>query len=218
MPRLGVILAGCGVYDGSEIHEAVVTLLAIDRQKAEAVITAPDMLLDEIDHRTGALTGATRSVLAEAARIARGVITPLEEVRAADLDAVVFPGGYGAAKNLSNLAHKGSEADILPEIRSLILAMHAAGKPIGAMCIAPALIALAFKDSGIHPTITIGTDPTTAATLETLGAVHATASAHDIVIDIPNRIVTTPAYMVATSIAEAAAGIERLVKEIIRMI
>jgi len=124
--KVGVVLSGCGVYDGSEIHEAVLTLLAIDRNGAEAVCMAPDMEFAEVNHLTGVATGGTRNVLVESARIARGKISDIKEVRAEGLDAVVFPGGYGAAKNLCNFAEKGAEAAIHPEVGRLLREMAAA--------------------------------------------------------------------------------------------
>jgi len=214
--KIGVVLSGCGVYDGSEIHEAVLTLLAIDRNGAEAVCMAPDMELAEIDHLAGQPTGAKRNVLTESARIARGNITDIANIKAADLDAIVFPGGFGAAKNLCDFALKGADASIQPEVARLLKEMAAARKPVGAICIAPALIA-AVLGKEFAPELTIGTDAGTAAAINATGSVHRNCPVREFVVDRKNRIVTTPAYMLAGCISEAADGIEKAVKAVIEM-
>lgn len=145
MKKIGVILSGCGVYDGSEIHEAVLTLLAISRSGAQAVCFAPDkQQVDVINHLTGEAMTETRNVLIEAARITRGEIRPLAQADAAELDALIVPGGFGAAKNLSNFATLGSECTVDRELKALAQAMHQAGKPLGFMCIAPAMLPKIF--------------------------------------------------------------------------
>lgn len=214
--KIGVVLSGCGVYDGSEIHEAVLTLLAIDRNGAEAVCMAPDMELAEIDHLAGQPTGAKRNVLIESARIARGNIIDIAKIKAADLDAIVFPGGFGAAKNLCDFALKGADASIQPEVARLLKEMAAAKKPIGAICIAPALIA-AVLGKEYAPELTIGTDAGTAAAINATGSVHRDCPVREFVVDRKNRIVTSPAYMLAGCISEAADGIEKAVKAVIEM-
>lgn len=214
--KIGVVLSGCGVYDGSEIHEAVLILLAIDRNGAEALCMAPDMELAEIDHLAGQPTGAKRNVLIESARIARGNITDIAKVTAADLDAIIFPGGFGAAKNLCDFASKGAAAAVQPEVARLLKEMAAAGKPIGAICIAPALIATALGKE-CAPKVTIGTDAGTAAAINATGSVHLNCPVSEFVVDSKNRIVSTPAYMLAGSISEAAEGIEKTVKAVIEM-
>jgi len=212
--KIGVVLSGCGVYDGSEIHEAVLTLLAIDRNGAEAVCMAPDMELVEVDHLAGQPTGTKRNVLIESARIARGKITDIAKVKAADLDAIIFPGGFGAAKNLCDFAVKGADASVQPEVARLLKEMAAAKKPIGAICIAPALIA-AVLGKEYAPEVTIGNDAGTAAAINATGSVHQNCPVRELVIDSKNRIVTTPAYMLAGCISEAAEGIEKAVKAVI---
>lgn len=214
--KIGVVLSGCGVYDGSEIHEAVLTLLAIDRNGAEALCMAPDMELAEVDHLSGQPTGAKRNVLVESARIARGNITDIAKVTAADLDAIIFPGGFGAAKNLCDFALKGAEASIQPEVARLLKEMAAARKPIGAVCIAPALIA-AVLGKEYAPEVTIGNDAGTANAINATGSVHRDCPVKDFVVDSKNRIVTSPAYMLAGCISEAAEGIEKAVKAVIEM-
>jgi enhancing lycopene biosynthesis protein 2 len=215
--RIGVVLSGCGVRDGSEIHEAVFTLLAIDRNNGEAVCMAPDMEFPETNHLTMTETGAKRNALVEAARIARGNIRDIKDVTAADLDAIVFPGGFGAAKNLCNFAEKGAAADIQPDVARLLREMAAAKKPICAICIAPALIA-ATLGKEYAPELTIGTDAGTAAAITATGSRHLDCPVTEFVVDRKNKIVSTPAYMLANHISEAAEGIEKAVKTVIELI
>lgn len=216
MKKIGVVLSGCGVRDGSEIHEAVCTLLAIDQAGAEAVCMAPDSELNEVNHCSMEPTGAKRKVLVEAARIARGNIKNIAEIKAADIDALVFPGGFGAALNLCDFAQKGAAASVDPEVSRLTKEIHAAKKPIGAICIAPALIA-AILGSSVGPTLTIGNDPGTAAEITKTGAKHQDCPASGVVVDQANRIVTTPAYMLAGRISEVYEGIGKCVKTVIEM-
>jgi enhancing lycopene biosynthesis protein 2 len=215
--RIGVVLSGCGVFDGSEIHEAVCTLLAINRNGAESICMAPDMELSEINHLTGDETGAKRNVLVESARIARGKIKNISEVKAADLDAVIFPGGFGAAKNLCTFAFKGPEATVQEDVARLLKEMVAAKKPIGAICIAPALIA-ATLGKEYSPKVTIGNDVGTASAINQTGSSHVDCPVTEFVVDRENKIVSTPAYMLASNIAEAADGIEKAVKAVIDLI
>ncbi|MBI2354350.1 MAG: isoprenoid biosynthesis glyoxalase ElbB [Deltaproteobacteria bacterium] len=217
MKKIGVVLSGCGVRDGSEIHEAVFTLLAIDRQGAEAVCMAPNTDFPVTDHLTMQETGERRNALVEAARIARGNIRDIKDVKAADLDAVVFPGGFGAAKNLCDFAMKGAGATVHPEVARLLNEMALAGKPIGAICIAPTLIATVLGKE-LSPTVTIGTDSGTAAEIEKTGATHQDCPVRDFVVDNKNKIVSTPAYMLATHISEAYEGIDKCVKAVIELI
>ena len=215
--KIGVVLSGCGVRDGSEIHEAVLTLLAIDRNDAEAVCMAPNIEVPETNHLTMQETGARRNVLVESARIARGKIRDIKDVRAADLDAVIFPGGFGAAKNLCNFAEKGAAATIQPDVARLLKEMAAAKKPIGAICIAPVVIA-ATLGKEYAPQVTIGTDAGTAAAIAETGSLHQECPVSEFVVDKKNKIVSTPAYMLAEHISEAAEGIEKAVKAVIDLI
>jgi enhancing lycopene biosynthesis protein 2 len=217
MKKIGVVLSGCGVYDGSEIQEAVFTLLAIDRRGCEAVCMAPNVDLSVINHLTSQETGEKRSVLVESARIARGAIRDIKGVTAAELDAIVFPGGFGAAKNLCDFAMKGSAASVNPEVSRLLKEMAVAKKPIGAVCIAPALIA-AVLGREYAPIVTIGTDAGTAAEIDRTGAIHQTCPVTEFVIDRKNKLVTSPAYMLAKRISEVAEGIDKCVKEVINLI
>lgn len=214
--KIGVVLSGCGVRDGSEIHEAVLTLLAIDQAGAEAVCMAPDMALSEVNHCTMQPTGATRNVLVESARIARGAIKDIAQVTAAELDGLIFPGGFGAALNLCDFGQKGAAASVNPEVARLVREVHAAKKPIGAICIAPALIATILgKQAG--PTVTIGNDSGTAAEIEKTGSRHQNCGVTEFVVDSVNKIVTTPAYMLGTRISEVAEGITKCVTEVIKL-
>ncbi|MDW7645020.1 MAG: isoprenoid biosynthesis glyoxalase ElbB [Desulfuromonadales bacterium] len=220
MAKIGVILSGCGVYDGSEIHETVLTLLAIDRAGAEAVFMAPDIpQMHVINHLTGEpVPGEQRNVLQEAARIARGKIRNLKDVKAADIDALVLPGGFGAAKNLCDFAVKGPDCTVNPEVARLMREIVQAKKPLAAICIAPALVAKVLGGDRLTPEITIGSDQGTAQALETMGGKHVTCPVREIVIDQKNKIITTPAYMLAEHISEAADGIEKTIKTLIDMI
>ncbi|MCK5124753.1 MAG: isoprenoid biosynthesis glyoxalase ElbB [candidate division Zixibacteria bacterium] len=218
MRKIAVVLSGCGVNDGAEIHESVVTLLAIKRNGAEYACFAPDKpQLHVIDHVKGALAEETRNVLTESARIARGVIKPLSDYNPGDFDALIFPGGFGAAKNLFTFAIDGVDCSIDDEVKNSILSTNKAGKTIGAMCIAPALLAKAFEGSGKSITVTIGQDDGVASAIETMGAKHKKTAVTDTCIDTENKIVTTPAYMATENIADAAEGIEKLVSSVIKM-
>ncbi|MCL2760235.1 MAG: isoprenoid biosynthesis glyoxalase ElbB [Desulfuromonadales bacterium] len=214
--RIGVILSGCGVYDGSEIHEAVITLLAIEKNGAEYVCISTDNSLDEVDHLTVTPTGQKRNVLRESARIARGAIKDIKTVKADEFDALILPGGFGAAKNLCDFASKGASATVHPEVERLIKEFVNAGKPIGVFCIAPVVTALVLGKEH-NPKLTIGNDPETAAAINATGSVHIECSAENFVLDGKNKIVSTPAYMLATNISQVSAGISRAVDAIITL-
>ncbi len=215
--KVGVLLSGCGVFDGSEIHEAVLTLLALDRAGAEAVCMAPDMdQLHVINHLTQEQTKEKRNVLVESARIARGKIQNLKNVKSSDLDALIMPGGFGAAKNLSNFAIQGVDARVNPEVKRLLNEMVSAGKPIGAICIAPATLTKALSDK--KPQVTIGNDLNTAQAIEKMGGEHKNCTVDMIHVDENNHIVTTPAYMLGPGIKDIAVGIEKLVNKVVSMI
>jgi enhancing lycopene biosynthesis protein 2 len=215
--RIGVILSGCGVQDGAEIHESVLALLALDRAGAEAICMAPDREQAEVvDHRTGKTVEAKRGVLEESARIARGKIRDMADVDPDSLDGVLLPGGYGAAKNLCTFAKDGAECTVDPQVRRLLTGMQRAGKPIAALCIAPAILAALFGRE-LVPELTIGTDAGTAQALEAMGARHKKAAVTEVVVDRRHKIVTTPCYMTATRISEVAEGAEKAVRELLAM-
>lgn len=216
MAKVGVLLSGCGVFDGAEIHEAVLTLLALDRAGAEIVCMAPNVeQAHVINHLTQEVTAETRNVLVESARIARGEIKDLKDVQAGDLDALIMPGGFGAAKNLSDFAFKGPQATVHPEVKRLLNDLAAAGKPIGAICIAPATLTKALADR--KPEVTIGTDAGTASAIEAMGGRHKSCSVDMIHLDAGNKLVSTPAYMLGPGIKDVALGIEKLVARVVAL-
>ncbi|MBN2226712.1 MAG: isoprenoid biosynthesis glyoxalase ElbB [candidate division Zixibacteria bacterium] len=219
MKKVGVILAGCGVYDGSEIHEAVLTLLYLDQAGAEIHCFAPDKdQLHVVNHLTGQpVEGDKRNVLVESARIARGEIRPLSDMKLDQLDAVIFPGGFGAAKNLCTFAVDGPACEIDPHVIGVIADAIAKKKTIGAICISPVVVARALKDSGASPELTIGQDPGTNEALTALRAKPVNAKVDDIVVDQKHKIVTTPAYMLGPRISNVAAGIEKLVMKVLEI-
>ncbi|GLI33943.1 isoprenoid biosynthesis glyoxalase ElbB [Desulforhabdus amnigena] len=214
--RIGVILSGCGVFDGSEIHEAVLTLLALGRAGAKAVCMAPNIeQYHVINHLTQQETNEKRNVLVESARIARGDIKDIKDVKASDIDGLILPGGFGAAKNLSDFAFKGPDATVNPEVKRLLEEMVAAKKPIGAICIAPATLTKALSDK--KPEVTIGNDVGTAQGIEAMGGRHHTCTVDMIHVDKNNKIVTTPAYMLGPGIKDVARGIEKLVAKVVEL-
>lgn len=213
MKTVGVVLSGCGVLDGAEIHESVLTMLALDRAGAEVLFFAPDKpQLHVINHITGEIVAEERNVLVESARIARGLITPLSAADPEVLDALIVLGGFGAAKNLCDFAIKGGECSVEPDLYKLIQLMHKSGKPIGLMCISPVMLP---KLLGKPIRLTIGNDPDTIDAIEIMGGEHVICPADDVVIDLENKVVTTPAYMLAGSISEAAKGIDKLVTKVL---
>lgn len=216
MSKVAVVLAGCGVYDGAEINEAVLTLLSLEQQGASYQCFAPDIeQMHVINHLTGEPeAGERRNVLVEAARIARGNIKELAEADVGDFDALLVPGGFGAAKNLCNFAVAGAGMEVLPQFLQLAQAFHEAGKPIGLVCIAP-VMAAAICGAGTQ--CTIGSDAETAAAIETMGAQHLACPVSEARVDTANKLVTTPAYMLAGSVSEAYSGISECVKEVLAL-
>ncbi|MBC3213677.1 isoprenoid biosynthesis glyoxalase ElbB [Serratia fonticola] len=216
MKQVAVVLSGCGVYDGAEIHEAVLTLLALDRAGAQAVCFAPDKAqLHVINHLSGEEMPESRNVLLESARIARGKIQALSQADAEQLDALIVPGGFGAAKNLSSFATQGAECSVDPDLSKLILKMHKKNKPMGFMCIAPTLLPKVL-DQPLR--LTIGNDPDLGEVIDAMGGEPVICPVDDIVVDIENKVVTTPAYMLAQSIGEAAQGIDKLVSRVLDLV
>ncbi|KHL73659.1 isoprenoid biosynthesis protein [Pseudomonas putida] len=213
--KVAVILSGCGVYDGAEIHESVITLLRLDQRGAQVQCFAPNIAqMHVINHLTSEQMPESRNVLVESARIARGEVKDISEARAEDFDALIVPGGFGAAKNLSDFAVEGSECTVNPQVLALAEAFAEACKPVGLMCISPALAA---KIYGPGVVCTIGNDADTAAAVTKMGGTHKECDVHDIVEDPQRKLVTTPAYMVAKSISEAAGGIYKLVDRVLEM-
>jgi enhancing lycopene biosynthesis protein 2 len=213
--KVAVILSGCGVYDGAEIHESVITLLRLDQRGAHVQCFAPNIAqMHVINHLTGEEMPESRNVLVESARIARGEVKDIREAKVEDFDALIVPGGFGAAKNLSNFAVEGDKCSVQPDVLALAQAFADARKPVGLICIAPALAA---KIYGPGVVCTIGSDADTAAAVVKMGGTHEECDVHDIVEDTQRKLVTTPAYMEAKSISEAAGGIYKLVDRVLEL-
>jgi enhancing lycopene biosynthesis protein 2 len=214
MKTIAVILSGCGVYDGAEIHEATLSLYSIAKNGCTYKIFAPD--IDQhhvINHITGEEMNETRNVLVESARIARGAISPLSEFVAADFDGLLIPGGFGAAKNLSDWAFNGPNGTINQEVADAINRMLGIGRPIGALCISPVLIAKVIGDVQL----TIGNDAQTAAGIEATGAKHVSATHGEVIVDKKYKVVTTPCYMLDANIEQIGAGADNVVKEMLNL-
>lgn len=226
-PRIGVLLSGSGVYDGSEIHEAVLTLLALEQRGVETVCMAPDVPQKHVvDHRSGQeMAGESRNVLTESARIARGKVIPLSEVNDEDIDGLAMPGGFGAAKNLCTWAFDGPEGTVLPEVQALIRALIKAEKPIAALCVAPTVVALSLKGTGISPLLTVGTDAAPSpydikATTEALaatGAKTAYCGTGELVFDDVYSIISSPCYMMEASVAEVNEGVTKTIAKLVEV-
>ena len=217
MKKVAVILSGCGVYDGSEIHETVLTLLAIEQNGASYHCFAPNIAQHHvINHLTGEVSeNETRNVLVEAARINRGDVEDLCELREQDFDALILPGGFGAAKNLCSFALDPQNYQVNEQVLKACQAFAKVDKPAGYMCITPTMLPFIYP-KGVQGTI--GTDPDTAALIEAQGLVHNSCAVADVVIDQAHKVVTTPAYMLATSLTEAASGINNLVKNVLALV
>lgn len=213
MKKFAVLLSGCGVFDGAEIHEATLTLLAIKKLGADYEIFAPDIPQHHvINHITGEEMSEKRNVLIESARIARGVIKNLSEFKAEDFDAIIFPGGFGVAKNLSSFAFKGANSEVNKDVSSAIKNMHKLNKPIGALCIAPAVIAKVLGKIEV----TIGQDKGTSEQIEKTGATHINSTHGEVIIDEKNKIFSTPCYMLNANILHIEEGAFNIVKAMIR--
>lgn len=206
--KFAVVLAGCGVFDGAEIHEATLTMLAIVRQGAVYQCFAPDIeQKDVINHITGDEMNEKRNVLVEAARIARGKIMPLSEFDANEFDALILPGGFGVAKNLSSVAVDGAEAEVNADVEKAVKSMAEEQKPIGALCISPAIIAKILSDVNL----TIGNDQGTIDVIEKMGATHVETDHGDVVVDEDKMVFTTPCYMLDAEITDIDDGATNIV-------
>ena len=212
--KVAVILSGAGVYDGAEVHESVLCLLALNAAGASVTIVAPDKdQAHVIDHQAGApVEGASRNVLVEAARIARGPVTPLAEADPADFDAVLLPGGFGAAKNLCGWAFEGAACSVDPDVATFLRGLHGRGGWIAACCIAPVIVAKLFGDQGVE--VTIGSGDDEHAEVEKTGATHIRMGVEGVHCDARMRVITPPAYMEAQSIAELPTGINEMVRQL----
>ena len=213
MKKIAVVLSGCGVYDGTEIHEAVMTLYAIEKNGAVYQCFAPD--IDQahvVNHILGEVVQQSRNVLEESARISRGKIRPLSEFAAKEYDALVFPGGFGAAKNLSDFAFSNINFTVIDEVSTAIQAMITAQKPVGAMCIAPVLLAAVLSDA----VVTVGSDEGTALAIEQAGAKHVKTRKGQVTIDQKHRVYTTACYMQDKTLVEIAASTDNLISTMLR--
>lgn len=212
--KIAVVLAGCGYLDGSEIQEAVLSLLAIDEADAEAICFAPDIdQMHVVDHLKGEPVEGTRNVLTESARIARGAVQPLSEFDASAVDALLLPGGFGAAKNLSSFAIEGADCSVQADVEKAVLAAHKAGLPIGALCVAPAILAKLLPETKL----TLGAAGDAANAAEAMGASHQVTTHGEIVIDSAKKIVTSPCYMLDASVKQIAEGARKTVGEILNL-
>ena len=212
--KFAVILAGCGNRDGAEIHESVMTLYAIARTESACEVFAPDVnQYHVINHYTGEPAEETRNVLVESARIARGKIRPLSEFNAHNFDILMFAGGFGVAKNLCTYAFDGADCIVNPEVERAVISMHSSGKPIGALCISPVILAKILD--GVS--ITMGHDQSAIKNIQSMGAVHHPTNAREIVIDKKNKVVTSPCYMLDSSIVDIAEGAMNTVNALIEL-
>lgn len=215
MKPIAVILSGCGVFDGSEIHESVLTMLSLSKNDVEICFFAPNReQLDVINHINEETNQEKRNIMVESSRISRGKIAPLSSADAKKFSAVIIPGGFGVAKNLSNFAIKGSDCEIDKDLLTFCREIHQQGKPMGLMCIAPVMLPKILNKA---VKLTIGNDKKTIAQIEQMGGTHIICSFDDIVVDEDNKVITTPAYMLASSPNEAWQGINKLVKKVIEL-
>ncbi len=213
--KIAIILSGCGVNDGAEISESVLTMLALDRAGAAYAFFAPDILQEKVvDHYHKKEVAEERNVLVEAARIARGDILPLEDFAAQNFDGVIFPGGFGVATTFCSFADDGADFTVNKEVERVIGEVHRLGKPIGALCISPVLIAKVIEKA----TVTIGNDKGVAGAVTAMGAIHKDTQEKEVVVDSVNKIVTTPCYMLDSKIAGIFSGVENLVAELLKMV
>jgi enhancing lycopene biosynthesis protein 2 len=212
--NFAVILSGCGVYDGAEIHEAVLTLLAIDKAGSNYQCYAPDIKQHHVlNHYTGKEIMESRIVLEESARIARGKIKPLNEFNESLHDGIIFPGGFGVAKNLSSFAFEGANCEINKEVEQAVLKMVKAQKPIGALCIAPAVISKILKGAEV----TIGKDEDTIKAIQGMGGIHQERGHGEICIDRKYKLVTTPCYMLDATISQIEEGATNVVQAMLSL-
>jgi len=213
MKKFAIILAGCGVYDGAEIHEAVMAMYAVMKNGAEYQLFAPDIAQHHVvNHLTGAEMPETRNVLVESARIARGKIKPLTDLDMRSFDALLFPGGFGVAKNLCSFAFKGADCEVHPQVSKVVREAVSLRKPVGALCISPVILAKVLGDVEI----TIGSDKGTAAAVEKMGAKHKNTSHGQVVTDTKHKVFTTPCYMLDATILQIAEGADNVVKAILK--
>lgn len=215
--KIAVILSGCGYLDGSEITEAISTLIALSAQNVDYKVFAPQISISPTSHYDAELLEpGRRNALEESARIARGKIQDISELNPNIFDGIVFPGGYGVAKNLSSWAQDGAKCSTNPQVKEMIETFYDSGKPILAICIAPALIARVLGQK-TSVTLTIGNDPATAAEIQKTGCEHVECPVDDFITDREAKVVSTPAYMYEAKPHEVFAGIQKAVAEFVEM-
>tara|TARA_B100000073_G_scaffold325371_1_gene309098 strand:+ start:460 stop:1119 length:660 start_codon:yes stop_codon:yes gene_type:complete len=219
MKKIGVVLSGCGAQDGSEIHEAVITLLALDRPGVDTKIMAPDMdQFQVINHFSGKTMDTKRNIFIESSRIARGDIVPINTIRGKDIDAMIFPGGTGMAKNIFDYHMAGPDFKIVPDVERITTELLMLRKPIGAICIAPLMVAKILQNMGRNGTVTVGSNKKFKKDVEIMGINTEQVGAEDIVLDDVNKIISTPAYVEANSIGQVSEGITKLVDKILELV
>lgn len=225
--KIAVLLAGCGVYDGSEIHETTFALLALSQQGFETTCIAPNKNQHHVmNHLTGEEMNETRNVLVESARIARGLVKELSKVNAQDFDALVIPGGFGAAKNLNQWAIAGPDGDIVEEVKAFIVAFVKANKPVVGLCMGPTVIAKALQSENISATLTVGTSKKQSPYditgihegMKSIGAHVQEKTIQEICVDEKNRIITAPCYMMEGSIVDVFDNIQLTIKALAHML
>lgn len=224
--KYAVLLHGCGVYDGTEIHEAVCTLLAIAQAGHEYQCIAPDVAqYHVIDHTTGNEMKESRNVLVESARIARGDVKRVDEINVADYAGLVMPGGFGTAKNITTWAFNGPAGEIEPKTRKLILGFAEARKPIAALCMSPTTLAKAFEGTQFMAHLTVGStaEPSPydigaiSEGMESIGAVAEMKTVREIAVDEELKIITAPCYMMEANIVEVYENTRQAIAELIRL-
>ena len=220
MKKIGVVLSGCGHQDGSEIHEAIFTLQALDKSDVDVIIMAPDMdQFHVINHLNGEEEiSESRNILVESARIARGEVVDVATISGQQLDALIFPGGTGMAKNIFDYSMAGINCTVIPDVQRLVVEVLEANKPLGAICIAPVMVAKILEYLGRTGTVTRGFNDNINNDIKAMGINTIEVGAEDIVVDEENKIVTTPAYVEAKSMSEAFIGIEKLVNKVLELI
>ncbi|AEI51461.1 isoprenoid biosynthesis glyoxalase ElbB [Runella slithyformis] len=226
MKKIGVLLHGNGVFDGSEIHEAVFTLLAIAEAGAEAICFAPNVLQHHVlDHLTGLEMPETRNVLVESARITRGTIKDIIDIKVSELDGLVMPGGFGTAKNITKWAFEGAQCAVLESVKTLIVELVRQGKPIVGLCMSPTTIAKALEGTEFQAHLSVGTTKEASpydiaaisAGIESIGHVAEMTSVREIMVDNTLKIITAPCYMMEAGIVEVRENIKTAVEKLISL-
>ena len=214
MKNFAIILAGCGVYDGAEIHEAVMTIYAVIKNGAGYQLFAPDIAQHHVvNHLTGTEMPEKRNVLVESARIARGNIKPLTDLDMRDFDALIFPGGFGVAKNLCSFAFKGADCEVHPQVIKVVRDAVSLRKPVGALCISPVILAKVLGDV----TVTVGPDEGDAANVNAMGARHIATKHGDVIVDEKHKLFSTPCYQLESTIVQIAEGTDNIVKKMLKV-